>query len=199
MSKEFLFRTISPSSRQNYGQGMFVPSNTKITPFINPEGTSLSSSYLPNLPIDPYLFSNLKQVHGNHGLSYLHPTQFGLPHNQQQHLLPSPIILPNKEQHIGSHVPASINPIIAPKGHIDPGMGGPGTYRHEYIVVDNNKDLAFAKDEMLQLRENGDSIAIGEYRTLLPDCRTQVVKYHTDGVNTGNVADVSYLGTPCPK
>ena len=79
------------------------------------------------------------------------------------------------------------------------GVGGPGTYRHEYMVVDNNRDVAFAKDEMLHLSENGESTAIGEYRTLLPDCRTQVVKYHTSGEHTGNVADVSYLGTPCPK
>merc|ERR1712064_216532 len=117
-------------------------------------------------------------------------TAFGLSHAQPGQLLPLPVI--GHSALATSEIP-STNPIINPQGNIDSGMGGPGTYRHEYIVVDNNKDLAFAKDEMFQLSENGESRAMGEYRTLLPDCRTQVVKYHTSGEHTGNVADVSYL------
>ena len=65
-------------------------------------------------------------------------------------------------------------------------------YNFEWEVVDDYSKLNFGQ------REDRDGYATtGEYRVLLPDCRTQIVKYNTADGYSGNVVEVLYEGTPC--
>ena len=65
-------------------------------------------------------------------------------------------------------------------------------YHFEWEVVDDYSKLNFGQ------REDRDGHATtGEYRVLLPDCRTQIVKYNTADGYSGNVVEVLYEGTPC--
>ena len=69
---------------------------------------------------------------------------------------------------------------------------GKATYQYEYAVVDEYSGLDFGANE-----GRDGYVTQGEYRVLLPDCRTQVVKYNTADAYSGNVAEVTYEGTPC--
>jgi hypothetical protein len=69
---------------------------------------------------------------------------------------------------------------------------GKANYKYEYAVVDEYSGLNFGASES---REG--YVTQGEYRVLLPDCRTQVVRYNTADAYSGNVAEVTYEGTPC--
>ena len=69
---------------------------------------------------------------------------------------------------------------------------GKATYQYEYAVVDEYSGLEFGANE-----GRDGYVTQGEYRVLLPDCRTQVVKYNTADAYSGNVAEVTYEGTPC--
>ena len=65
-------------------------------------------------------------------------------------------------------------------------------YKYNYAVVDEYSGVDFGANE------GRDGYATqGEYRVLLPDCRTQVVKYNTVDAYSGNIADVTYEGSPC--
>ena len=65
-------------------------------------------------------------------------------------------------------------------------------YHFEWEVVDDYAKLNFGQ------REDRDGYATtGEYRVLLPDCRTQIVKYNTADGYSGNLVEVLYEGTPC--
>ena len=68
----------------------------------------------------------------------------------------------------------------------------PATYSYGYGVVDAYAKLNYGESE----ERHGDATT-GEYRVLLPDCRTQIVKYHTADKYSGNVMEVTYEGTPC--
>lgn len=69
---------------------------------------------------------------------------------------------------------------------------GKATYKYEYAVVDEYAGLDFGANE-----GRDGYVTQGEYRVLLPDCRTQVVRYNTADAYSGNVAEVTYEGTPC--
>ena len=69
---------------------------------------------------------------------------------------------------------------------------GKANYKYEYAVVDEYSGLDFGANEG---REG--YVTQGEYRVLLPDCRTQVVRYNTADAYSGNVAEVTYEGSPC--
>ena len=66
------------------------------------------------------------------------------------------------------------------------------SYKFSYGVVDGYAKLNYGENE----ERNGD-VTTGEYRVLLPDCRTQIVKYHTDNKYSGNIMEVTYEGEPC--
>jgi len=68
----------------------------------------------------------------------------------------------------------------------------PAKYQYEYAVADEYAGVTFGANE----GRDGYSTS-GEYRVLLPDCRTQVVKYNTADGYSGNVVEVTYEGTPC--
>ncbi|XP_014488172.1 PREDICTED: pro-resilin-like isoform X2 [Dinoponera quadriceps] len=66
--------------------------------------------------------------------------------------------------------------------------GRPQPYSFQYEVVDPPSGNDYAQ------RENSDgNVVQGEYRVLLPDSRTQIVRYMADDVNGYN-ADVQYEG-----
>ena len=69
---------------------------------------------------------------------------------------------------------------------------GPSSYQFSYGVVDSYSNLNYGENE----ERHGDTTS-GEYRVLLPDCRTQIVKYHTTDKYSGNVMEVTYEGEPC--
>ena len=68
----------------------------------------------------------------------------------------------------------------------------PVKYDFEWRVVDD-----YAKLNYGQIEGRDGYATTGEYRVLLPDCRTQVVKYNTVDGYSGNVAEVVYEGAPC--
>ena len=63
-------------------------------------------------------------------------------------------------------------------------------YNYAYEVVDPLAGNAYGHRET----SNGAGIFEGEYRVVLPDTRTQIVKYSVCP-DTGYVAEVSYEGT----
>merc|ERR1712203_277692 len=65
-------------------------------------------------------------------------------------------------------------------------------YQYGYAATDDYSGVNFAANE----QRDGYSTS-GEYRVNLPDCRTQIVKYHTADDHSGNVVEVTYEGTPC--
>ena len=74
----------------------------------------------------------------------------------------------------------------------EPAYDAHAKYNFEYNVADDYAKLNFGQTE------GRDGYATtGEYRVLLPDCRTQVVKYNTADGYSGNVVEVTYEGTPC--
>ena len=66
------------------------------------------------------------------------------------------------------------------------------SYKFSYGVVDAYANLNYGENE-----ERNGALTTGEYRVLLPDCRTQIVKYHTDNQYSGNIMEVTYEGEPC--
>merc|ERR1712018_1107609 len=74
----------------------------------------------------------------------------------------------------------------------EPTYDANANYNFAWEVVDDYAKLNYGQSE------GRDGYATtGEYRVLLPDCRTQVVKYNTADGYSGNVVEVSYEGTPC--
>merc|ERR1719150_2966335 len=65
----------------------------------------------------------------------------------------------------------------------------PAKYRYEYAVADEYAGVNFGANEA----RDGYS-TYGEYRVVLPDCRTQVVKYNTADGYSGNIVEVTYEG-----
>ena len=69
-----------------------------------------------------------------------------------------------------------------------PDLAEPALYAYQYGVNDDYSGANFAQEE----QRDGYSTS-GSYRVALPDGRTQVVNYRTDG-DSGNVVDVTYEG-----
>lgn len=61
-----------------------------------------------------------------------------------------------------------------------------------YIVDDEETDASFGHTS----NSDGKQVT-GQYRVVLPDCRTQIVTYTADRENGFN-AEVTYEGEPCP-
>ena len=70
-------------------------------------------------------------------------------------------------------------------------VGPAKPYNYAYEVVDPIAGNAYGHRETT----NGNGIFEGEYRVVLPDTRTQIVKYSVSA-ETGYVAEVTYEGTP---
>merc|ERR1711970_1109304 len=70
---------------------------------------------------------------------------------------------------------------------------GPGMpYNYGWAVADPDQGLNYGQNE------NSDgNVVTGEYRVLLPDGRTQIVRYRADH-ESGYVADVTYEGEAIP-
>ena len=66
-------------------------------------------------------------------------------------------------------------------------------YSYAYEVVDPAGGNAYGHRET----SSGTGLIEGEYRVVLPDTRTQIVKYSVSA-ETGYVAEVSYEGTAVP-
>merc|ERR1711945_59112 len=79
----------------------------------------------------------------------------------------------------------------APVYHPAPAYTEPAKYQYEYAVADEYAGVNFGQNES----RDGYS-TYGEYRVVLPDCRTQVVKYNTADGYSGNIVEVTYDGTP---
>ena len=91
-------------------------------------------------------------------------------------------------QGLGGHAPA---PYHAPAPHHAPVYKEePKPYSYEYGVHDDYSGANFNAGEVA----DGAGNVEGSYSVLLPDGRTQHVKYHADHYN-GYVADVTYEGT----
>merc|ERR1712128_349007 len=81
----------------------------------------------------------------------------------------------------------------APQGYASPAspdLAEPALYAFQYGVSDDYSGANFAQEE----QRDGYSTS-GSYRVALPDGRTQVVNYRTDG-DSGNIQDVTYEGVP---
>merc|ERR1712106_704037 len=74
--------------------------------------------------------------------------------------------------------------------YASPDLAEPPLYAYQYGVSDDYSGANFAQNE----QRDGYSTS-GSYRVALPDGRTQVVSYHTDG-DSGNIQDVTYEGVP---
>merc|ERR1712106_230296 len=72
--------------------------------------------------------------------------------------------------------------------YASPDLAEPPVYAYQYGVSDDYSGANFAQNE----QRDGYSTS-GSYRVALPDGRTQVVNYHTDG-DSGNIQDVTYEG-----
>ena len=70
-------------------------------------------------------------------------------------------------------------------------VGPAKPYNYAYEVVDPAGGNAYGHRE----NSNGAGLIEGEYRVVLPDTRTQIVKYSVSA-ETGYVAEVTYEGTP---
>merc|ERR1712038_491590 len=75
-----------------------------------------------------------------------------------------------------------------PVGYASPDLSEPALYAYQYGVSDDYSGANFAQEE----QRDGYSTS-GTYRVALPDGRTQVVNYRTDG-DSGNIQDVTYEG-----
>ena len=69
-------------------------------------------------------------------------------------------------------------------------VGPAKPYNYAYEVVDPAGGNAYGHRES----SNGAGVVEGEYRVVLPDTRTQIVKYRVTP-ETGYVAEVTYEGT----
>merc|ERR1739848_740500 len=78
---------------------------------------------------------------------------------------------------MGKHAPSYHEPAYADV---------PAKYQYEYAGVN------FGANEA----RDGYS-TYGEYSVVLPDCRTQRVKYNTADGYSGNIVEVTYSGEPC--
>merc|ERR1712106_1246021 len=77
----------------------------------------------------------------------------------------------------------------APEPHTkEPGM----PYNYSWAVEDGTAGLNYGQNEA-----SDGNVVTGEYRVLLPDGRTQIVRYRADH-KTGYVADVTYEGEVIP-
>merc|ERR1712128_327056 len=74
--------------------------------------------------------------------------------------------------------------------YASPDLAEPPVYAYQYGVSDDYSGASFARNE----QRDGYSTS-GSYRVALPDGRTQVVNYRTDG-DSGNIQDVTYEGVP---
>merc|ERR1711913_119105 len=72
--------------------------------------------------------------------------------------------------------------------YASPDLAEPPVYAYQYGVSDDYSGANFGQNE----QRDGYSTS-GSYRVALPDGRTQVVKYHTEG-DSGNIQDVTYEG-----
>merc|ERR1712018_975141 len=96
---------------------------------------------------------------------------------------PAPSYKPAPSYHAPKHTPSYHEPSYADV---------PAKYQYEYAVADEYAGVNFGANEA----RDGYS-TYGEYRVVLPDCRTQVVKYNTADGYSGNIVEVTYEGTPC--
>merc|ERR1712064_158935 len=96
---------------------------------------------------------------------------------------PAPAYKPAPSYHAPKHTPSYHEPSYADV---------PAKYQYEYAVADEYAGVNFGANEA----RDGYS-TYGEYRVVLPDCRTQVVKYNTADGYSGNIVEVTYEGTPC--
>ena len=69
-------------------------------------------------------------------------------------------------------------------------VGTAKPYSFAYEVVDPTGGNAYGHRE----NSDGNGVVVGEYRVVLPDTRTQIVKYRVTP-DTGYVAEVTYEGT----
>ena len=101
---------------------------------------------------------------------------------------------PLQYSNIHPYVPlgAYVTPSYQPPYKSEVEYTGPSSYQFSYGVVDSYSNLNYGENE----KRHGDTTS-GEYRVLLPDCRTQIVKYHTADKYSGNVMEVTYEGEPC--
>merc|ERR1711874_879902 len=72
--------------------------------------------------------------------------------------------------------------------YASPDLAEPPVYAYQYGVSDDYSGANFGQNE----QRDGYSTS-GSYRVALPDGRTQVVNYHTEG-DSGNIQDVTYEG-----
>ena len=117
---------------------------------------------------------------------------------------PAPVYHAAPVYHRPAYTPAPVYhaaPVYKPVYHAapsykptykEPAYTEPAVYQYQYAVADEYAGVNFGQNES----RDGYSTS-GEYRVVLPDCRTQVVKYNTADGYSGNVAEVTYEGTPC--
>merc|ERR1711892_1040955 len=99
---------------------------------------------------------------------------------------------------MGSHLTTTVMKVFlisalvtcAAAQYVSPDLAEPPLYAYQYGVSDDYSGANFAQNE----QRDGYSTS-GSYRVALPDGRTQVVSYHTDG-DSGNIQDVTYEGVP---
>merc|ERR1712088_1186356 len=136
--------------------------------------------------------ATVKHGHGHDG--YSHAVQ----HDSHQTYHPAPRYtyrpVPTYKP-APTYVPAPVYkpaPTYHQPSYKAPSYNEPAKYNFEWEVVDDYAKLNYGQNE------GRDGYATsGEYRVLLPDCRTQVVKYNTADGYSGNVMEVTYEGTPC--
>ena len=83
--------------------------------------------------------------------------------------------------------------IIASVANAQIAVGSAKPYSYAYEVVDPTGGNAYGHRET----SSGAGLIEGEYRVVLPDTRTQIVKYSVSA-ETGYVAEVLYEGTAVP-
>ena len=89
-------------------------------------------------------------------------------------------------------IPAGPPPHPAPGYHAAAPHYDPRPYAYQYGVKDEYSGVNFAANE-----ESDGKAVVGSYTVLLPDGRTQNVKYTADHY-AGYIADVSYSGAAAP-
>merc|ERR1712127_123567 len=100
-------------------------------------------------------------------------------------LLPLALASPTYPRGAPSSPGISYEPVAHTK---EPGM----PYNYGWAVADQVAGLDFGQEET-----SDGNLVTGEYRVLLPDGRTQVVRYTSDHVS-GYVAEVTYEGEARP-